>query len=78
MNDAREQTYSKALSRTDSAQSSGDYLVTNMKLMTQTQFALQEATRLILDELAGLRSDVKSLREEVVNVKKSVEDNSLI
>jgi len=78
MNDAREQTYSKTLSRTDSAQSSGDYLVTNMKLMTQTQFALQEATRLILDELAGLRSDVKSLREEVVNVKKSVEDNSLI
>ena len=76
MNDT--DTTTKTEAKTISSQSSGDYLVTNMKLMTQTQFALQEAARLILDEVAGLRSDVKSLREEILKVKKAVEDNSLL
>ena len=76
MNDT--DTTTKPEIKTMSSQSSGDYLVTNMKLMTQTQFALQEAARLILDEVAGLRSDVNLLRKEVLAVKKAVEDNSLL
>lgn len=60
-----------------SAQSSGDFLVTNMKLMTQTQFALQEASRLLLDELIGLRSEVVDMRKDITEIKTTLQ-NSLM
>lgn len=67
----------KTVASSTSAQSSGDFLVTNMKLMTQTQFALQEASRLLLDELIGLRSEVVDMRKDITEIKTTLQ-NSLM
>lgn len=64
-------------SSSTSAQSTGDFLVTNMKLMNQTQFALQEASRLLLDELIGLRSEVVDMRKDINEIKTTLQ-NSLM
>ena len=64
-------------SSSTSAQSTGDFLVTNMKLMNQTQYALQEASRLLLDELIGLRSEVVDMRKDINEIKTTLQ-NSLM
>ena len=68
----------KTVASNTSAQSSGDFLVTNMRLMNQTQFALQEASRLLLDELIGLRSEVVDMRKDINEIKSTLQSSLMM